>query len=125
MPRHTFRRFGRASFKKVVCKHTRSGLRRSRGHFDREGQHDAQPKRQYGDRSLHHNYNKSLRSLSFLVLRGGILQELCQRLQDFARKRLIRYGASQRQRSDVRTESQNRLRSCRTLVLSGSKEAIN
>src|SRR5260370_29210134 len=53
----------------------------------------------------------------FVFLHGGILQEFCHCLQDFNRKRLIRYGACQRQCSDERAESQDGLRSCRTLVL--------
>src|SRR5882724_7248659 len=54
---------------------------------------------------------------SILALLGRILQKLTHSLQDLARKRLIRYGTGQRHRSNERTESQNRPRPCRTLVL--------
>jgi hypothetical protein len=40
MPRRTSRRSRSASFKKAVCRHTRSELGIGPEHFDREGQHD-------------------------------------------------------------------------------------
>src|SRR5882757_7754276 len=45
------------------------------------------------------------------------LQSLCHSSQDFARKRLIRYGACQGHSPHECTESQNCSRSCRTHVL--------
>ena len=47
----------------------------------------------------------------------GMLENICHRLQDFPRKRLIRYGAGQRHRSDESAESQDRPRSCLSLIL--------
>src|SRR6202046_3449277 len=46
-----------------------------------------------------------------------MLENICHRLQDFARKVFIRYSAGQRHRSDERAESQDRSRSCSVLVL--------
>src|ERR1700733_4866970 len=45
-----------------------------------------------------------------------MLQKASHRLQDFVRKRLIRYGSGQRHRSDERAECQDSSRSCRTLI---------
>src|SRR5580692_2617000 len=47
----------------------------------------------------------------------GMLENICHRLQDFPRKRIIRYGAGQRHRSDESAESQDSSRSCLGLVL--------
>src|ERR1700678_1449565 len=46
-----------------------------------------------------------------------MLQKLCDRLQDFVRKRLVRYGAGQRHCADESAESQDRFRSGSALVL--------
>src|ERR1700685_3170750 len=51
-----------------------------------------------------------------MPLSGGMLENVCHRLQDFPRKRLIRYGAGKRHRSDESTESQDRSRSRCTLI---------
>src|ERR1700730_13768731 len=48
---------------------------------------------------------------------GASLQKLLHGLEDFEGKRFIRHGACQHHRSDKRAESQDRLRSRRTLVL--------
>ena len=60
----------------------------------------------------------STRSKLFCVmsLSGGMLEKVCHRLQDLPRKRVIRYGAGQRHRSDESTESQDRSRSRCTLI---------
>jgi hypothetical protein len=50
------------------------------------------------------------------VFFGRILQKLCHRLQDLARKRLVRYRARQNHRPDERAESQNGSRSRCMLV---------
>src|SRR4029077_13033638 len=52
-----------------------------------------------------------------MVVRGRTLQKLRDSVLYFARQRLIRYGAGQRHGSNKRTESQDRSRSCRTLIL--------
>jgi hypothetical protein len=46
-----------------------------------------------------------------------MLQKVCHRLQYFSRKRVIRYGAGQRHRTDESAESQDRSRPYRALVL--------
>src|SRR6202040_2403191 len=51
-----------------------------------------------------------------VTLGSGILQTLCHGLQDFARKPLVRYGASHTDRTDQRAIGQNCLRSCTALV---------
>src|SRR5579864_5363199 len=51
----------------------------------------------------------------------GMLEKICHRFQDFPRKRLIRYGAGQRHRSDQSTESQDRSRSGLALILAWEK----
>src|SRR5580692_330742 len=51
-----------------------------------------------------------------MSLSGGLLEKVCHRLQDFPRKGLIRNGAGQRHRTDESTESQDRFRSCHTLI---------
>src|SRR5580704_12618658 len=47
-----------------------------------------------------------------MTLGRGILQALCYGLQDFARKLLIRYGASHTDRTDQRAIGQDCFRSC-------------
>lgn len=49
-------------------------------------------------------------------LRSGIFQTLCRGLQDFARKLLVRYGASHTDRTDQRAIGQDCLRSCTAFV---------
>src|SRR4029077_10621479 len=46
-----------------------------------------------------------------VTLGNEILQTLCRRLPDFARKLLVRYGAGHTDRTDQRAIGQNRLRS--------------
>src|SRR5258708_19278243 len=52
-----------------------------------------------------------------ISLSGWMLQKVCHRVQDFARKVFVRYCAGQRHRSDERAESQDRSRSCLALIL--------
>ena len=52
-----------------------------------------------------------------MSLSGWMLQKVCHRVQDFARKVFIRYRAGQRHRSDERAESQDRSRSCLALTV--------
>src|ERR1700741_1374045 len=47
-----------------------------------------------------------------VTLGRGILQTLCRGLQDFARKLLVRYGASHTDRTDQRAIGEDCLRSC-------------
>ena len=47
-----------------------------------------------------------------VTLGSGILQTLCRGLQDFARKLLVRYGASHTDRTNQRAIGQDCLRSC-------------
>src|SRR5260370_30972844 len=56
-----------------------------------------------------------------MSLSGWMLQKVCHRVQDFARKVFVRYRAGQRHRSDQRGKSQDRSRPCRTLVLTGQQ----
>src|SRR5438067_767258 len=60
---------------------------------------------------------------TLLVFLGRILQKVCHRAQDLARKCLIRYGACQGHSPDERTESQNRSRSRRTFIFGWTQSA--
>jgi hypothetical protein len=56
-----------------------------------------------------------------LTLQGNAPQKLADGIQYVTVQRLIRYRACQRHRADERTESQDSVRSCRTLVLAGKQ----